>query len=223
MLVNADFSARVVIATEALPWLPSPQRGVERRLLDRIGDEVARATSLVRYAPRSEFPVHVHALGEEFLVLDGVFSDEAGDYAAGTYVRNPPGSQHAPRTADGCTILVKLRQMPLSEQRRVVVDTAQARWQRGDRDGHACQLLHADAVERVTLERFAAGVALDTDACAGGEEIFVLDGELADEHGVYARGTWLRNPPGTRRRLRTRRGATVWAKRGQLAAAAAAS
>jgi len=223
MLVNADFSERVVIATEALPWLPSPQRGVERRLLDRIGDEVARATSLVRYAPRSEFPVHVHALGEEFLVLDGVFSDEAGDYAAGTYVRNPPGSQHAPRTADGCTILVKLRQMALSEQRRVVVDTAQARWQRGDRDGHACQLLHADAVERVTLERLAAGVVLDAGACAGGEEIFVLDGELADEHGGYARGTWLRNPPGTRRRLRTQRGATFWAKRGHLAAAAAAS
>src|SRR5713226_5259628 len=106
-LVNADFSRRIVIATDELPWLPSPQAGVERRLLDRIGSEVARATSLVRYAPASIFPAHGHALGEEFLVLDGIFSDEHGDYPTGTYIRNPPGSSHSPRTAPGCTIFVK--------------------------------------------------------------------------------------------------------------------
>lgn len=222
MLVNADFSLRVVIATDALPWVPSPQRGVERRLLDRIGDEVARATSLVRYAAASEFPLHVHALGEEFLVLDGVFSDDDGDYGPGTYVRNPPGSRHAPRTAGGCTILVKLRQMALSEHRRIVVDTASARWERGERAGHACQQLYADASERVSLERLDPGVALASAACTGGEEVFVLDGELADERGVYARGTWLRNPPGTRRALRSGPGATFWAKRGHLVAGAAA-
>src|SRR4249919_772587 len=119
-LVNADFTQRVVIATDALPWIPSPQAGVERRLLDRIGGEVARATSLVRYAAASTFPAHDHALGEEFLVLSGIFSDEHGDYPTGTYVRNPPLSRHSPRTAPGCTILVKLRQMPDSENRRVV-------------------------------------------------------------------------------------------------------
>lgn len=103
-LINADFTQRVVLATNDLPWSPSPQTGVERRLLDRIGGEVARATSLVRYAPASAFPAHSHALGEEFLVLEGIFSDEQGDYPAGTYVRNPPGSMHSPRTAPGCTI-----------------------------------------------------------------------------------------------------------------------
>src|SRR6266704_5630699 len=110
-LVNADFSRRVVIATDEMPWIPSPQAGVERRPLDRIGGEVARATSLVRYAPASAFAAHTHGLGEEFLVLDGVLSDEHGDYPTGTYVRNPPGSRHSPRTAPGCMILVKLRQM----------------------------------------------------------------------------------------------------------------
>src|ERR1700745_2169833 len=113
--INADFSERVVIATGDLPWIPSPQAGVERRMLDRIGGEVARATSLVRYAAASSFPAHEHALGEEFLVLSGVFSDEHGDYPAGTYVRNPPHSWHTPRTAPGCTIFVKLRQMSLDE------------------------------------------------------------------------------------------------------------
>src|SRR5581483_9595786 len=99
--INADFSQRIVIATEQLPWIPSPQRGVERRMLDRIGAEVARATSLVRYAAASSFPAHVHGLGEEFLVLSGIFSDEHGDYPTGTYVRNPPLSRHTPRTGPG--------------------------------------------------------------------------------------------------------------------------
>src|SRR6266700_976541 len=136
-LVNADFSRRVVIATDEMPRIPSPQAGVERRPLDRIGGEVARATSLVRYAPASVFPAHGHALGEEFLVLDGVFSDEHGDYPTGAYVRNPPGSHHSPRTAPGCTIFVKLRQMPPTERKRIVVDTAKLDWERADVDGHA--------------------------------------------------------------------------------------
>ena len=91
-LINADFTQRVVLATNDLPWSPSPQAGVERRLLDRIGGEVARATSLVRYAPASVFPAHGHALGEEFLVLEGIFSDQQGDYPAGTYVPTRRGA-----------------------------------------------------------------------------------------------------------------------------------
>src|SRR5580704_14334357 len=131
-LLNADFSERVVLATGTLPWIASPQAGVERRPLDRIGGEVARATSLVRYAPASAFPAQEHGLGEEFLVLDGIFSDDRGDYRAGTYVRNPPGSHHSPRTAPGCVILVKLRQMKPTGEPRVVIDTSTAPWDRGD-------------------------------------------------------------------------------------------
>ena len=58
MSINADFSQRVVIHTAEQGWQPSPQVGVERIPLDRIGAEVARATSLVRYAPGSTFPSH---------------------------------------------------------------------------------------------------------------------------------------------------------------------
>src|SRR5215467_3179755 len=181
-LINADFSKRVVLATNDLPWIASPQAGVERRPLDRIGGEVARATSLVRYAPNSLFPSHSHGLGEEFLVLDGVFSDEHGDYPAGTYVRNPPGSSHAPRTAPGCTILVKLRQMPSMERRRVVIDTTRSAWERTDHAGRDRQLLYAcgETGETVTLEKLAAGTALPSTRCDGGEEIFLLTGSLSD-------------------------------------------
>ena len=168
-LVNADFTQRVVIATDTMPWIPSPQAGVERRLLDRIGGEVARATSLVRYAPASAFPAHEHALGEEFLVLSGVFSDEHGDYGEGTYVRNPPRSRHTPRTAPGCTILVKLRQMKPTEDTRVVIDTANAAWKPADPNGLIRLPLYVapDTGESVTLERMLPGAHLIEADAAG--------------------------------------------------------
>jgi anti-sigma factor ChrR (cupin superfamily) len=218
MRVNADFSERVVIATNELPWIASPQPGVERRMLDRIGDEVARATSLVRYAPASVFEPHGHALGEEFLVLEGIFSDEHGDYPAGTYVRNPPGSHHSPRTAPGCIILVKLRQMALTENERIVIDTAKAAWSQGDAEGHRRLDLYTNRVngEHVTIERLDAGTSLPAVDCPGGEEIFVLSGSLADEQAEYRSGTWIRNPPGYRRGLKSIGGAVFWAKRGHL-------
>ena len=218
--VNADFTRRVVIKTGLLPWVASPQPGVERRLLDRIGGEVARATSLVRYAAASVFPAHTHARGEEFLVLDGVFSDEHGDYPKGTYVRNPPGSRHAPRTQEGCVILVKLRQMPAKESLRVVVNARSWPWPDGDGAGHTRLLLHAgldEAAELVTMERLEPGAGPSGTECAGGEEIFVLSGALSDEHGTYGAGTWIRNPPGFQRHLKSGLGAVYWRKQGHLA------
>ncbi|MBI1207361.1 MAG: cupin [Azospirillum sp.] len=215
--VNADFARRVVIATDRLPWLASPQPGVERRLLDRIGGEVARATSLVRYAPSSRFPAHVHDLGEEFLVLDGVFSDEHGDYPAGTYVRNPPGSGHAPRTGPGCTILVKLRQMPPAERERIVIDTTRAPWQDGSPAGRSLITLYAAPDgERVCLERLAPGTVLAGPDGRGGEELLVIDGALCDALGRYGRGSWIRIPDGEVPQWYTVEGATCWIKRGHL-------
>ena len=216
--LNADFTQRIVIDTTRLPWIASPQQGVERRMLDRIGGEVARATSLVRYAPRSVFSAHEHALGEEFLVLEGVFSDETGDSPPGTYVRNPPGSLHAPSSAPGCIILVKLRQMTAGERERVIVHPATNRWEAGEMSGHTLQVLYdaGEGGERVTLERLAPGTSMPEAQCPGGEEIYVLEGELRDTLGAYAAGTWIRNPAGYRRALRSDRGTTFWAKRDHL-------
>ena len=219
--INANFSERVVIETKAMPWVASPMGGVERRMLDRIGGEVARATTIVRFAPGSAFSPHDHALGEEFLVLEGVFQDEHGDFGPGTYVRNPPGSRHTPATAPGCTIFVKLRQMRDDGQEPLLhLDTASGEWQAAGALGYERQILYAprDGREAVALERLAAGADAGERFLPGGEEIFVLDGVLMQAGTAHGAGAWIRNPPGARLDLAAGKdqGCTFWVKRGHL-------
>ena len=121
---NADFDRRIVITPSDYQWVDSPMPGVERMMLDRIGGEVARATTIVRYAPNSKFRAHTHTGGEEFIVLDGVFSDEHADFPKGSYVRNPIGTSHTPKIGpDGATIFVKLQQFDAQDKAHFSVDT----------------------------------------------------------------------------------------------------
>lgn len=186
-------------------------------MLDRIGEEVARATSIVRYAPGSRFTSHTHDLGEEFIVLDGVFSDEHGDYPAGTYVRNPPGSAHAPYTEGGCTIFVKLRQFVSGDTERVVVDTTTRRFSRGQVPGLTVLPLHQFEGVSVALVRWAPGTRFLPHTHWGGEEIVVLDGVFQDEHGDYPTHTWLRSPHGSRHHPFSDPGCLIYVKVGHLA------
>lgn len=215
MRLRADFSERAVVRPGDAPWVASPMPGVERLMLDRIGDEVARATSLVRYAPRSRFSPHVHGGGEEFLVLEGEFADESGRYPAGVYVRNPVASRHAPFTDTGCTIFVKLWQFDPSDRAHVVIDTRSVVWEAGD-VGVAVLPLHAYGDERVVLERWAAGTHRARHAHPRGEEILVLEGSFEDEEGAYPAGTWLRNPPGSAHAPFTHVGCVLYVKTGHL-------
>lgn len=221
MELNADFSKRVVVHAAEKPWVASPMPGVDRRMLDRIGDEVARATSIVRYAPGSAFSAHTHTGGEEFLVLDGVFQDEHGDYPAGTYVRNPPTTAHTPGAAEGCTIFVKLWQFDLE-------DRTQFRKDMKDllgpvQDGVARAELHRDAREIVSYLSLAPGAEL-TETAAGGIEVLVLSGALRDGVDDLSSWSWLRLPDGATLRARAGSdGATLWMKSGHLPFAKAPS
>jgi len=214
--VNADLSARAVVDSNEVEWLASPEDGVERRPLERDGGEVARATSIVRYAANSQFSEHTHGGGEEFFVLSGTFCDETGEFPAGSYVRNPPGSSHKPFSREGCTILVKLRQMREDDAERVVVDTNAAEWQAGRAPGHHVMPLFEGANERVVLEKLDAGSAVPDYDAEGGEELFVLAGSFHDADGTYAKGVWIRNPPGARRGWQSEEGCLLWVKRGHL-------
>lgn len=223
MELNADFSQRVAVHAARLAWLPSPMAGVERRMLDRIGDEVARATSIVRYAPHSHFSAHTHGGGEEFLVLDGIFQDEHGDYPAGSYIRNPPTSRHTPGSELGCVLFVKLWQFMPDDRTDVRIDTGKAPFLPApDRSGVELMPLFRDAREDVRLERWAPHADIKLSG-QGGIEILVLDGHFSDGAEDFAVQSWLRLPDGaTLRATAGAEGCKVWMKTGHLADSPAA-
>src|SRR5262249_33460304 len=214
-MVNMDFSRRIVIRTDDLPWQPSPRPGVWRKPLAREEAERGHATSVVRYDLGASFPRHGHPLGEEILVLEGTFSDEHGDFGAGTYFRNGPGSSHAPFSKEGCTLFVKLHQFLPEDRTQVCVDTSTAAWL-PEEEGIEALPLHRFADERVMLMRLSAGARARSAKQPGGEEIFVLSGELTDEHGAYPRGTWLRGPRESEHALYAQRETLAWIKTGHL-------
>ena len=223
MRINADFDEPVVIRPADREWVTSPSGGVERCMLDRVSldggvGEVARATSLVRFAPDSSFPTHIHGGGEEYLVLDGTFSDETGDFSAGTYVRNPIGTAHAPHTKDGCTIFVKLHQFAEGDAEQFDVALSDRLESAPNVNGLREALLHETDEERVRVVALDAGAELTHAAGPGGAEMLVLDGTLIVRNEDWPAGTWARQPHGMP--ISTRAGpdgATVWIKTGHLA------
>lgn len=220
MLINADFSKSALVISRESDWIRSPESGVDRIMLDRIGDEVARATSIVRYAAGSSFSRHQHAMGEEFLVLDGVFSDDQGHYPPGFYVRNPPGSSHSPFSEGGCRILVKLRQFDPQDLERVVVDTGDAGpWRQGD--GVDDLPLHEFGGERVFMQRIAAGRDIALEGNPGGIELFVVSGSIRCQERTLPAESWLRLPADLAVRVDALSDTVLWVKCGHLPPAVA--
>lgn len=218
MELNADFAQPVLVQSEALAWTPSPMPGVDRRMLDRIGGEVARATSIVRYVPNSRFSAHTHTGGEEFIVLDGVFQDEHGDYPEGTYVRNPPTSSHTPGSASGCTIFVKLWQFDMAD--RTQFRKSMAAELAAPVAGIATATLHRDTREVVTYSHLDAGATLHK-ADAGGIEMLVIAGSVVQAGKTLDKGAWLRLPEGHMlEAVAGQGGAKLWIKTGHLRHAA---
>lgn len=212
MRINADLSQPAVIRAEQQQWIPSPAPGVERKMLYREGAEVARATSIVHYAPGSAFPAHEHTGGEEILVLDGVFQDEHGDYPAGCYFRNPPGTSHSPAAAGGCTIFVRLWQFREGDAVQIVRQPGEGE-PAPEREG-ACsaQVLFDDGAERVSIEKWSEDAEIRVENRRG-LELLVLSGALEIDGQACGAQSWLRLPVG--RDLTARCGdvgATVWIK-----------
>lgn len=220
MKINADFTSRAVVKFDENDWVPSPMPGVERKMLDRIGEEVARATTIVRFAPGSAFSAHTHDGGEEYLVLDGTFQDEDGDFPIGAYVRNPPTTSHTPAAREGATILVKLHQFDPDDRTQVHVDTQKVAWS-DPVDGVSTLPLHRDSREEVRMVQIAPGADATIDA-QGGLELLVIEGALTENGETLDRWDWLRLPVGSALRVTAGPdGARIWVKTGHLAAEAA--
>lgn len=217
MKIAADFSKREIVHSASLPWVDSPMAGVSRRSLDRVGEEVARATTVVRYAPGSQFSSHVHAGGEEFVVLDGVFQDEHGDYPAGSYVRNPPQSSHTPGSEAGCVILVKLWQFQPEDRTPVRLDINElASLPNSDFIGVSVIPLFKDKHEQVSVIDIQPHTRMEFVA-EGGAELFVLQGSVKEQQDSLLKHSWLRTPAGYRLSLKTAEaGVKIWIKTGHL-------
>jgi anti-sigma factor ChrR (cupin superfamily) len=215
-MINMDLSQRIVINTNEQDWQQSPMQGVLRKPLAREDMERGHATSIVRYDAGASFSEHNHPLGEEILVLEGTFSDQTGDYHAGTYFRNPEGFIHAPFSQQGCVLLVKLHQFQSDDSDHITIDTRSTEWQPGNGRLQVMPL-HSFGAEQVALVKWPAGERFQAHTHFGGEEIFVLNGEFKDELGSYPAGTWIRSPHLSSHNPYVDEDTLIWVKVGHLA------
>lgn len=205
----------VAINTREMDWEASPCPGVWRKPLARESEEQGHTTSIVKYDAGASFSAHQHPCGEEILVLDGVFSDEHGDYPAGTYLRNPPGSSHSPLSHQGCVLLVKLDQFDQLDNGSVRIDTNRTAWLPAN-DNLEIMLLHDFGFESVVMLKYPAGTRLRPHQHFGGEEYFVVSGAVFDEYGEYPKGTWVRSPHNSEHCPYVEQETIVWLKTGHL-------
>ena len=220
LAINGDLAARVAVDTASMEWSPSPSGTVWRKRVHLVGPaESGQVTSVVRYGARSTFHAHAHPDGEEILVLDGVFSDEHGDWPAGTYLLNPEGFRHAPFSREGCVLFVKLRQFPGSTRAHVALRTADAAWHPTQRAGVTTQPLYSqpEFADSMRLERWEPAAQIGRVVYPEGAELFLLEGSFADEGGTFRRGAWLRLPRGAAHSPSTADGCIVYIKEGGFA------
>jgi len=193
MQLNHNLALPACIDASKASWLPSPAMGVKRLVLERQGGEkTIRATSIVAYGANSQFAPHAHPKGEEFFVLAGKFSDEHGDYPAGTYVRNPPGSSHQPFSREGCLIWVKLQQFAADDKQHTVIDTQQKTADFSN--PQLCRKVLFDDYETVERVDVLQTGVLPEQWLEKGAEILLLSGELSDGKQHYTQGYWIRRP-----------------------------
>ncbi|WDE96071.1 cupin domain-containing protein [Lentisphaera profundi] len=214
-MINMDFSQACCIHSHNQEWLQSPLAGVWRKPLEREAAEHGHVTSIVKYEANSYFKAHSHPLGEEIFVLEGTFSDETGDFGPGTYIRNPPGSQHKPFSKDGCIIYVKLNQFGEDDLESKRINTLEASWREGIGQLEVMPL-HQFNNESITLVKWPAGEIFQPHHHTGGEEIFVISGEFIDEHGSYPQYTWLRSPHNSHHFPRVEKETIILVKTGHL-------
>jgi anti-sigma factor ChrR (cupin superfamily) len=222
--LNGDLTVRVCVDTAAMEWTPSPSRTVWRKRVHRVGPaEAGQVTSVVRYEPGSTFHAHDHPDGEEILVLEGIFSDEHGDWPAGTYLLNPEGFRHAPFSRGGCVLFVKLRQFPGRSRAHVALATQSIPWESAERRGVEVRPLYSQQgfADTMRLERWRPGADLAQRRYPSGAELFVLEGSFTDEGGELRERAWLRLPPGAAHAPTTRDGCVLYVKEGGFAYLAA--
>ncbi|CAK9078128.1 unnamed protein product [Durusdinium trenchii] len=167
-------------------------------MIERLGGEVARATTVVSFQPNASFPMHQHVGGEEFIVLQGAWFDDWNTQPQMTYVRNYIGSKHTPRIGpEGCTILVKLCQMSEKhhepDHSQWDISSSNPQWRRSGASGPLELRVFQSPLEEVHFERWSPGQRGTVEVPKDGEEVFVIEGSFSDEMGEHRTWSWCRN------------------------------
>jgi anti-sigma factor ChrR (cupin superfamily) len=219
--LNSELDQRVILRTAAMAWQPWPQPGLDHKPLDRIeAGGTRRITAILRFAPGTRLPTHDHVGGEEMLVLDGSFGDEAGTYGKGTYVFNPDGSRHTAYSKDGCVLFLKLGQHPGNDRKRVVADTTKMDWLSEGHAGRSVKKLNTGPgypeIENIRFTRLDKGIRIPLHGHPGGNEMFVLEGSIEDEYGRFDVGDWIRQPAASRHAPWTDDGCVLFVRDGHI-------
>lgn len=215
-VISGDLNTRVAMDTSDMSWSASPSGAVWRKRVHLVGPpESGQVTSVVRYEAGATFPEHNHPDGEEILVLEGVFSDEHGDWPKGSYLLNPDGFRHAPFSTEGCVIFVKLRQFPGEDRHHVAIQTSDLAWKPTGQPGVTVKHLYEQPgyADRMRLECWATGATV-TNLYPEGAELFLIDGRFDDDLDAYMAGTWIRLPNGSSHTARTIDECTLYIKEG---------
>jgi hypothetical protein len=215
--INADMSKLVSMDTNSMKWQESPSGTVWRKRLHLVGpSEAGQVTSLVMYEANADFHAHAHPGGEEILVLGGTFSDERGDFTAGTYLLNPEGYEHTPFSKDGGVIFVKLKQYPGDSRNQIVVQTQNKEWIESTVPGVSIKMLYSEHnyPEETSLQKWNKGASPGKLSYSQGAEIFILKGSIQDEFGLHSEMSWLRYPAGAEHTPSSPEGCEIYIKRG---------
>ena len=218
--LNGDLSVYIATDTNGMEWQPSPSGTVVRKRLHLVGgSESGQVTSLVRYLPGASFPAHDHPEGEEIFVIEGVFSDHLGDAGPGSHLLNPEGFRHAPYSAEGCLIFVKLRQYAGDDRPHQRTEANVMPWSPRADSKIEEKILFDDErfPEQIRLERWPVRASGGAQHFKGGAEIYIVEGSLRDRESTHEAGTWLRLPPGASFEAQSELGCVLYVKDGGVA------
>jgi anti-sigma factor ChrR (cupin superfamily) len=215
--IHSDFSQRIVITPKDYLWQSSLIGGVEQMVLEHAVGDGLRSSSIIRYIKNSILTGRLHG-NQEFYVLEGIYSDESGEHAAGSYLRYPAGVSHTYKIGtEGATLFLKSNQIGKGDLQQVIMDTNVCQWRQGLVEGLNVISLHEFEGEHVALVKWAPHTQFNTHKHWGGEEIFVLEGIFHDEYGQYSKGSWLRSPHLSQHTPYTEKeGALIYVKVGHL-------